>query len=258
MALPTALSFLALSLALSLTQKLTKDYEYELSASKLYPTLELLLTIIVMIVALVSFASSQQRAEVLMATQLEKIGLQSRDYFETAFTLHHEVAILKADKTEFAEALSQYKHNQRLSLPDQLSETDILKTGFSMLSLENREHDEIYRSGQQVNPQRSIQIFSNPASYLLWDNGYSLRTSVPKYDHKGDLLGYVVMEQPMGEITHFHKNIISKPGTSDLVLCGLKDNHQICYPFRWSSKPNKYYGYLDGKPLPLTLATWGG
>lgn len=257
MALPTALSFLSLSLALSLTQKLTKDYEYELSASKLYPTLELLLVIIVMIVALVSFASSQQRVEVLMATQLEKSGLQSRDYFETAFTLHHEAAILKADKTEFTEALLQYKHNQKLNLPDQLSGSDISKTGFSMLSLENPQHVDIYRNGQPTSPQRSIQIFSNPASYLLWDNGYFLRTSVPKYDDKGDLLGYVVTEQPIVELTRFHKNIISKPGTSDLVLCSFKDDYQICYPFRWSSKPNKYYGYLDGKPLPVTRAAWG-
>ena len=41
------------------------------------------------------------------------------------------------------------------------------------------------------------------------------------------------------------------------MLCGLKDNHQICYPFRCSSKPNKYYGYLDGKPLPVTRAVLG-
>jgi diguanylate cyclase (GGDEF)-like protein len=126
-----------------------------------------------------------------------------------------------------------------------------------MISLEDPQHVEIYRTGQAVRSQQSIQIFTNPSSYLLWNEGYLLRTSVPKFDDKGELLGYVVMEQRMDEITRFHNNAISAAGTRDLVLCGLQNNYQICYPFRWSSQPAKYYGYLDGKPLPVTRAAIG-
>lgn len=257
MALPTALSFLALTIAISLTQKSHKDIHQEISGSKLYIKLELLLVLIVLIVALVSFASSQQRVESLMANQLEKVAFQSRDYFDTAFTLHHEAAILNADKSEFTEVLLKYQQNPKLHLAGYLTAIEKLNRGFIMVSLEDAAHVEIYRTGQATQPQQSIQIFTNPSSYLLWNNGYLLRTSVPKFDDEGELLGYVVMEQRMDEITRYHNNTISTSGTRDLVLCGLQGDFQICYPFRWNSQPAKYYGYLDGKPLPVTRAAIG-
>lgn len=257
MALPTALSFMALTLAIGVSQNRNRDPKQEVSGSKFYTTLELLLVLIVLIVALLSFASSQQRVETLMASQLEKVASQSRDYFETAFTLHHEAAILNADKIEFTQVLLKYKQNPKLNLTGYLTGVETLNRGFSMLALENPQHEVIYRSGHASVPQRSIQIFSNPLSHLLWHEGYLLRTSVPKFDDAGELLGYVVMEQRMDDITHFHKNAISKPGTNDLVLCGLEGDYQVCYPFRWNNKPAKYYGYLDGKALPVTRAAIG-
>lgn len=257
MALPTALSFMALAIAIGLTQKSNKDPRHEVSGSKLYMTLELLLVLIVLTVALVSFASSQQRVESMMAHQMEKVGFQARDYFDNAFTLHHEAAILNADKTEFAQILLKYKRNPKLNLASYLTTIEPLHRGFLTLALETPAHVEIFRTGKKSVSQQSIQIFSNPSSHLLWSDGYVLRTSIPKFDATGSLLGYVVMEQRMDEITRFHNNMISTSGTRDLVLCGLKDDYQICYPFRWSSQPAKFYGYLDGKPLPVTRAAIG-
>lgn len=257
MALPTALSFLSLTLAVNVRHMRAKDIRQEVSGSRFYLTLEMLLVLIVMVVALLSFASSQQRVETLMAGQLDKVGVQSRDYFNSVFSLHHEAAILQADKSELIEALEKYRQNAQLNLAGYLTMFERLNTGFSMLQLENPQHDVIYRSGQPIASQLSIQIFSNPISFLLWKDGYYLRTSVPKYSNSGDLLGFVVIEQHMDEITRFHRNVISKPGTNDLVLCGLKGDYQICYPFRWNNKPAKYYGFLDGKALPVTRAAIG-
>lgn len=260
MALPTALSFLALALALNNKlnmQKQPKQQQEEVRDGKFYSTLEWLLVLIVMTVALLSFASSQQRVETLMANQLEKVGVQSRDYFNTVMTLYHNAAILHADKTEFKAALEKYQGNAQLDLSGYLSEIADLKSDLSRLALENAEHQVIYQSGRAVAAELTIQIFSKPSSALLWSNGYYLRTSVPQYDDNGDLLGYVLIEQRMDDLTRFHANVIGKPGTSDLVLCGLDGDYQTCFPFRWSSQPDKFYGYLDGKALPVTRAVIG-
>lgn len=257
MALPTALSFLALTLAINAAHKVDKNFKQEVSGSRFYTTLELLLILIVLLVALLSFASSQQRVETLMANQLDKVGIQSRDYFNTTFNLHHEAAILFADKSEFTDVLERYRHNAQLNLTGYLPMVEPLNNGFTVLMLENPEHEVIYQSGNVLVSQLSIQIFSNPISHLLWNDGYYLRTSVPKYNDAGDLLGFVVVEQHMDDITRFQSNAIGKPGTTDLVLCGLKDDYLTCYPFRWNNKPAKYYGYLDGKALPVTRAVIG-
>jgi diguanylate cyclase (GGDEF)-like protein len=257
MALPTALSFLTLTIAISLTQKPNNDQRDEISSSKLYLTLELLLVCIVIIVALVSFASSQQRVETMMANQLEKVALQSRDYFDTAFTLHHDAAVLNADKTEFTEVLLKYRDNPKLAFDQYLNSVNALDRGFLMLSLEDPQHVEVYRTGQTLVSEQPIRIFQNPDSYLLWNDGYILRTSVPKFDGAGALLGNVVVEQRMDEITRFHQSAISASGTADLVLCALRDRYQICYPFRWNRSPAKYYGYLNSNPLPVTRAAGG-
>lgn len=257
MAFPTALSFLALALALKNKQQAEKQLKQEVSEGKLYSTLELLLVLIVMAVALLSFAASQQRIETLMANQLEKEGSQSRDYFSSVLSLRHNAAILHADKTEYTEVLDKYRRNANLNLSGYLTEVSGLHADLSMLALENPEHQIIYQKGQTVPAQLTIQIFSNPKSQLLWNDGYYLRTTVPKYDNNGDLLGFVVLVQRMEEITRFHSNAISKAGTSDLVLCGLDGAYQVCFPFRWSSKADKFYGYLDGKALPVTRAVIG-
>lgn len=257
MALPTALSFLALTLAINAAHKVDKNFKQEVSGSRFYTTLELLLILIVLLVALLSFASSQQRVETLMANQLDKVGIQSRDYFNTTFNLHHEAAILFADKSEFTDVLERYRHNAQLNLTGYLPMVEPLNNGFTVLMLENPEHEVIYQSGNVLVSQLSIQIFSNPISHLLWNDGYYLRTSVPKYNDAGDLLGFVVMEQHMDDITQFHRSAISKPGTSDLVLCGLKGDYITCYPFRWNSKPAKYNSSLDGKALPVIRAAIG-
>lgn len=257
MALPTALSFLALTLAINASHKTNKNTNQEVSGSKFYTTLEILLVLIVMVVALLSFASSQQRIESLMASQLDKVGAQSRDYFNTALILHHESAILQAEKTELAAALRRYQQNPKQDLSEQLEMFKNLQHGFSMLALENPQHQVIFQSGNAVRSELTLQIFSNPASYLLWSDGYYLRSSVPKYNPSGDLLGFVVTEQRLDDISRFHRSSIDKPGTSDLVLCGLDGDYQTCYPFRWSKQPARYYGFLDGKALPVTRAVIG-
>lgn len=256
MALPTALSFLSLTLAVNAKFKQNNDGHREVSGSKFYTTLELLLVLIVMVVALLSFASSQQRIESLMASQLDKVGAQSRDYFNTAFLLHCKAAILQAEKVELSTALHEHYHH-KTDLTDYLKGFKTLQHGFSMIALENSRHEVIFKSGEAVASQLSIRIFSNPSTYLLWRDGYFLRTSAPKYDVSGNLLGFVVVEQRLDDITHFHRSAISKPGTSDLVLCGLDRDYQICYPFRWSKKPARYYGFLNGKALPVTRAVIG-
>lgn len=257
MALPTALSFLSLTLAVNSRHQQSENVRTEVSGSKFYTTLEMLLVLIVMVVALLSFASSQQRIEILMASQLDKVGAQSRDYFNTAFILHHEAAILQTEKIELTTAL-QERHNSPRSNPDEhLKEFKILRHGFSMLALENAQHEVIFKSGEAVASELSTQIFANPSSYLLWSDGYFMRTSVPKYDVSGDLLGFVIVEQRLDDITHFHRNAIFKQGTSDLVLCGLDADYQTCYPFRWNNKPARYYGFIDGKALPVTRALMG-
>lgn len=257
MALPTALSFLALAFALNSKQQADIQLKQEVHDGKFYSRLELLLVLIVMAVALLSFAASQQRIETLMANQLEKEGAQSRDYFSSVLSLRHKAATLHADKTEYLEVLDKYRRNANLNLSGYLTEVSELQADLSMLALENPEHQIIYQNGHTVPAQLSIQVFSNPNSQLLWNDGYYLRTTVPKYDSNGDLLGFVVLVQRMDEITRFHSNAISKAGTSDLVLCGLDGEYQVCFPFRWSSKADRFYGYLDGKALPVTRAVIG-
>jgi diguanylate cyclase (GGDEF)-like protein len=257
MALPTALSFLALTLAINASHKAKKNINQEVSGSIIHTTLEIMLVLIVMVVALLSFALSQQRVESLMSNQLDKVGTQSRDYFNNAFILHHQSAVFQAEKTELESALLTYQKNPKRNLSEQLRTFNNLHYGFSMLSLETPEHQVIFQVGNAVKSELTLQIFSNPASYLLWSDGYYLRTTVPKYNPSGDLLGFVVIEQYLDDITRFHRNAIEKPGTSDLVLCGLDGDYQTCYPFRWSKKPARYYGFLDGKALPITRAVIG-
>lgn len=262
MSLPTAIAmfFAGLGIATVRQRILSVKDKSTIEANSIYSASSVMMFTIVLTVAVFSFALSQNRVEQTMKEQMTEISIDRRAYFASMIKMKTDMAKVNADRPLFIQNLLE---NAKLS--DSANKSMITKMmanylseGFSGFALEDNHGKVISQVGQFTkNPELRLPINHPFFSELLWKNGYILLNRIPMQNSEGTTIAYMRSEQLLTELTQFHQNAIHRGETSDMVVCGLKNDYQICFPFRWSPQPKVLYGYLDGKPLPLTRAVKG-
>lgn len=252
MAIPTAVAYIALAIGTFLLTKKGEIPEADINLQKIYFTLEYLLVLVVVIVALTSFASSQQRAESLMSKELAQTGEQSRLYFDDIIKLKLNMAIMNSKRPEFIETFNTEAATDHINALFK----DLKHYGYLQINLYQSDNTRVFSVGHSIQPLQTIKISNSDDIFLEWANGYQLRL-VTKISDRDQQIGYMESVIAVTELTNFQQTIISKIGTSDMVICGLKNNYQLCFPFRWNPKPASYYGYPNGKALPVTKGALG-
>jgi diguanylate cyclase (GGDEF)-like protein len=252
MAITTTVAYIALAIGTFLLSQKTYIPEADINLQKIYFTLEYLLVLVVVIVALTSFASSQQRAESLMSEELAQTGEQSRLYFDDIINLKLNMAIINAKRPEIIETLNTPAATDHINALFK----DWEHYGYLQINLYQSNNTRVFSAGSTIRPAQSIKISDSDDIFLEWANGYQLR-QISKISDRQQQIGYMESVIALPELTNFQQTITSKTGTSDMVICGLKNSYQLCYPFRWNAKPASYYGYPNGKALPVTKGALG-
>lgn len=252
MAIPTTIAYIALAIGTFLLSQKTDIPVADINLQKIYFTLEYLLVLVVVIVALASFASSQQRAESLMSKELAQTGEQSRLYFDDIINLKLNMAIMNSKRPEVIETLNTPAATAHINALFK----DLKHYGYLQINLYQSDNTRVFSAGHSIRPVQSIKISDSDDIFLEWANGYQLRL-ITKISNRDQQIGYMESVIVLSELTNFQQTITNKTGTSDMVICGLKNSYQLCYPFRWNAKPANYYGYLNGKALPVTKGALG-
>jgi diguanylate cyclase (GGDEF)-like protein len=252
MAITTTVAYIALAIGTFLLNQKTYIPEADINLQKIYFTLEYLLVLVVVIVALTSFASSQQRAESIMSKELSQTGEQSRLYFDDIIKLKLKLAIMNSKRPEFIETFNTSAATDHINALFK----DLEHYGYLQINLYQSDNTRVFSVGHSIQPLQSIKISNSDDIFIEWANGYQLRLKT-KISDRDQQIGYMESVIAVTELTKFQQTIISKVGTSDMVICGLKNNYQLCFPFRWNPKPANYYGYPNGKALPVTKGALG-
>lgn len=263
MAILTACGFIILSYGIWCTWKEAswniKPNE-DIDGHHIIRTSDVLLCVIVAIVALVAFALSQDRSEKLMADAMSELVKDRRTYFKTLLDVKRESAAMVANRPVLLSFIRAHHADPQDAALKKLLTTasePLLMHGFSALRFENTEGKTIISIGKSVEqPAQVIDLAGKPVTSLLWKDGYILRTRLPLQDADG-IVAYVLVEQALPEITQLQQDAMQKGASGDMVICGLRNTWQVCFPFRSNPKPESFFGYLDGKPLPLTRAALG-
>lgn len=262
MSLPTGIAMFFSGLAIATVRQHINFLQNKsmVEASNIYSVSSLMMFTIVLTVAIFSFALSQNRVEQTMKEQMTEIATDRRAYFSSVIKMKTDVAKVNADRPllikNILDNFELNDNNTRNNITRMMA--TYLNQGFSGLALEDSNGNIISQVGEFTKkPDLGVPINNLFFSELLWKNGYILHSRVPMKNTDGKTVAYMRSEQSLTELTQFHKKALHRGETTDMVVCGLKSDDQICFPFRWSPEPKVLHGYLDGKPLPITRAVKG-
>ena len=228
----------------------------------IYRSIDVIVTVIVLMVALISFGLSQGRSEQVMLDQMTIVGKDKRDFFETVLQAHLDKALQISSRPAIVQFIRENTANGSAQAipragPLVASAASFIKHGFSGFSYTDLAGVTLASAGEFVaHPEQRLPLAGPFSAELLWDDGYVYRLRVPIEDDTGRV-GFILTEQRLVELTAMHRTAISQGETGDLVVCGMAAGKQNCFPFRWRKKSGMYNAYLDGKPLPLTRAISG-
>jgi diguanylate cyclase (GGDEF)-like protein len=265
MAFSTALCFVLLALAIwgawRRAEWNSMDQRAELS-TRIYRTIDVLVTLIVASVVLVTFGLSQGRSEQVMLDQMSIVGKDKRLFFATVLDAHLDKAVQIATRPAIVKFLRDYiaegAWNDPVKKAPLVASTEsFVQHGFSAFSYVADGERVLATAGKFTeNPEQSLRVSTKYDWQLLWKDGYILRIRLPVQDGSGQS-GFIVTEQHLDELTRMHREATSQGKTGDMVVCALIEGAQHCYPFRWGKTSGTYNAFLDGKALPLTRAISG-
>ena len=228
----------------------------------IYRTIDIMVTLIVSVVALVAFGLSQGRSEQVMLDQMRIVGNDKRTFFETVLTSHLDKALQINTRPAIVKFLRDYAATPEadkavMMAPLVLSARSFVQHGFSAFSYLDNENNVLTSAGKfTVDPEQRLPISTQYDAELLWKDGYVFRVRLPIQDESGRS-GFTLTEQRLEELTRMHRKAITEGETGDMVVCSLIEGMQHCFPFRWRKKSGAYNAFLDGKALPLTRAISG-
>ncbi len=228
----------------------------------IYRTIDILVTLIVAVVALVAFGLSQGRSEQVMLDQMRIVGNDKRTFFDTVLSAHLDKALQINTRPAIVKFLRDYAaapETARSAMRDPLvlSANSFVRHGFSAFSYLDNENNVLASAGEFiVDAEQRLPVSTQYSAELLWKDGYLLRVRLPIQDENGRS-GFTLTEQRMDELTRMHREAIAEGDTGDMVVCSLIEGAQHCFPFRWRKKSGTYNAFLDGKALPLTRAVSG-
>ena len=239
------------------TQAIREDVSRDI-----YRTIDIMVTLIVAVVALVAFGLSQGRSEQVMLDQMRIVGDDKRTFFETVLTSHLDKALQINTRPAIVKFLRDYASTTEAGKAAMMaslviSARSFVQHGFSAFSYLDNDNNVLTSAGQfTVDPEQRLPISTQYDAELLWKDGYVFRVRLPIQDESGRS-GFTLTEQRLDELTRMHRKAIAEGETGDMVVCSLIEGLQHCFPFRWRTKSGIYNAFLDGKALPLTRAISG-
>ena len=263
MSLPAAFSVLFSALGLlHIFYQATSSFVIgaNVKPNHIYRTSAMLLIATTTIIAIVSFALSQQRTEELMADEMSQIATERRDFFTKILELKMQMAQINSERPELGMVFNRLIANPyNVVARDRLDETlqSSLGQGFSAVSIESPDK-KIAISAGNFTEQPGLAISIGNSADLIWQSGYILRSHLAMRNVKGEVFAYMRSEQPLPMLTSLQADAMKRGVTGDMAVCSLKDTSSlICFPLRTSKTPVIVPAYPYGKPLPMTRALMG-
>ncbi|MGC8625261.1 MAG: diguanylate cyclase domain-containing protein, partial [Phycisphaerae bacterium] len=108
-----------------------------------------------------------------------------------------------------------------------------------------------------VRPALQVPLAGSYTAWLLWANGYVLRTRIPVIRH-GKTWGYVTAEQRLPVLDRVYDNMAKWGKTGTMVVCAKVDDVLHVFPVRNQPVPFTIPDRLRGMRLPAVLALRGG
>ena len=110
--------------------------------------------------------------------------------------------------------------------------------------------------GTPARPALSVTLRGRNSGWLLWQNGYLLRRSLPLADVDG-VVGMLVTEQPLTILDTIRSATIGLGDSGEMALCSGDARMLHCFPTRNRTKPFAASRVDGGQPLPMDYALRG-
>jgi diguanylate cyclase (GGDEF)-like protein/PAS domain S-box-containing protein len=263
LSLPTTLGLLAL--AMSLREQCRHQRWYRTQRKRAFGDqlaldAELLLLIVAATASLVAFAVLQRSLERLMSEQLrEQLEIRA-SYFDSTLLQFAERTAMIASRPgviRFYERLAEQPSDQvaRDGLEDVAR--SFLPHGFRAVQFLDQAGNPVATMGNLRDySELGVVLHARQPQKLIWDDGFLLRASEPIVS-KGVLLGTVVTEQPMINLTRLSTSGAEWGKTGEVGLCAASGDHVACFPTRFQSHPFIMPRSLAGQPFPVSRALDG-
>lgn len=142
----------------------------------------------------------------------------------------------------------------------QLAADTLLPTGFSLIRFSMPDRHTAAAAGiAAVHPELAVPLRLDTAVHLMWsDSGFVLSQERPMLDARHRLVGYVLTESKLPELTRMLRDTQTLGKTGELVVCSNANSGMQCFPAALSRRV-----YLDvplvqnGRRLPMAYAFEG-
>ena len=129
-----------------------------------------------------------------------------------------------------------------------------LDFGFSAINFYDRTGKRVVAVGtEQPADAFGVPLAGASGVTLLWSNGFVLRVRFEMRE-AGELLGSVVAEQPLEELTHLLRDTAAIGASADVAVCAPHGVDMQCFPSHYLVKPGVMPRESNGRPLPMAYA----
>ena len=262
MALPTALGFIAIGIAVLALIARTRWYE-EVYARRedekiLILTMGILMLVCVTIGA-AGFATMQHHLTGAIRGSLGQAVTDRSVILQSILSNRVTRASIVASRPSLQDLLQQYdgRDNAVLQARIRAEGESYLGSGFRGLSFQDEHGRAVAQVGtlSEEPPIRVVLRGLKAEASLLWDGEYLLRVFTPVY--RGfEWVGTVVTEQELDLVTRLQLEVKELGDTAEWVLCAAAGPGLACFPQRYETMP-RIQPRATRAPLPVELALAG-
>ncbi|HTD29672.1 MAG TPA: diguanylate cyclase [Xanthomonadaceae bacterium] len=110
--------------------------------------------------------------------------------------------------------------------------------------------------GDSARPTLTVALHGSYPGWLLWQDGYVLRRSLPVHDAAGEV-GTLITEQRLRPLNIVAATTNRLGKTGEMGVCGADAKTLHCFPLRSSAQPFSTLRVVGGQPLPMDYAFRG-
>ena len=110
--------------------------------------------------------------------------------------------------------------------------------------------------GVPVRPTLAVALHGDNPGWMLWDDGYVLRRTLPVHDAAG-MVGVLITEQRLHALDAMSAAANRLGETDEMAVCGADATMLHCFPLRSRPEPFSVARVVAGRPLPMNYAFRG-
>lgn len=230
------------------------------AVSRIYHTTIAVVAVILVTASLVGLASLDDAIQRQSVTSMLQTLDTRRAFVDTVLENRTQRALVASLDTQLNGAARRAFERHAGADEDAVESAEgLLSHGFTGVAIDGPVQRKLL-SGKLIRADAfSIRLQGPSEVFLVWDNGYYLRTRVPlHHDEKGLPDGYLVTEQslPRLDAAFMEANLWGETGA--MPLCFRQGASELsCFPQRGQARPFRVMDHMNGKPLPATLALAG-